>query len=115
LEHPHRSALENHVHRTPRLGNHGLLNVRIGITRICLVEMKRSSESISTSLFLTKTNPPVASSAVPSFAFDGKVEIAQRKLANKKLRINDRCLESFPMMLAPDTTEQRWQSSSKSS
>jgi hypothetical protein len=23
--------LENHVHRTPRLGNHGLLNVRIGI------------------------------------------------------------------------------------
>jgi hypothetical protein len=32
LEHPHRSALENHVHRTPRLGNHGLLNVRIGIT-----------------------------------------------------------------------------------
>jgi hypothetical protein len=31
LEHPHRSALENHVHRTPRLGNHGLLNVRIGI------------------------------------------------------------------------------------
>ena len=23
LEHPHRSALENHVHRTPRLGNHG--------------------------------------------------------------------------------------------
>jgi hypothetical protein len=33
LEHPHRSALENHVHRTPRLGNHGLLNVRIGITQ----------------------------------------------------------------------------------
>jgi hypothetical protein len=34
LEHPHRSALENHVHRTPRLGNHGLLNVRIGITHL---------------------------------------------------------------------------------
>jgi hypothetical protein len=34
LEHPHRSALENHVHRTPRLGNHGLLNVRIGITHV---------------------------------------------------------------------------------
>jgi hypothetical protein len=33
LEHPHRSALENHVHRTPRLGNHELLNVRIGISR----------------------------------------------------------------------------------
>jgi hypothetical protein len=33
LEHPHRSAMENHVHRTPRLGNHGLLNVRIGISR----------------------------------------------------------------------------------
>jgi len=27
LEHPHRSALENHVNRSPRLGNHGLLNV----------------------------------------------------------------------------------------
>jgi hypothetical protein len=26
--------LENHVHRTPRLGNHGLLNLRIGISRL---------------------------------------------------------------------------------
>jgi hypothetical protein len=26
--------LENHVHRTPRLGNHGLLNVRIGISQL---------------------------------------------------------------------------------
>ena len=32
LEHPHRSALENHVHRTPRLGHRGLINLRIGIT-----------------------------------------------------------------------------------
>jgi hypothetical protein len=31
LEHAHRSALEDHVHRAPRLGERGLLNVRIGI------------------------------------------------------------------------------------
>src|ERR1700694_5419594 len=36
LEHPHRSALENHVHRAPRLDNHGSLNVSIGIS--CLDE-----------------------------------------------------------------------------
>jgi hypothetical protein len=34
LEHPHRSALENHVHRAPRLDNHGSLNVSIGISRL---------------------------------------------------------------------------------
>ena len=31
LEQAHRSALEDHVRRTPRLGQRGLLNVRIGI------------------------------------------------------------------------------------
>src|SRR5262249_9651722 len=31
LEHSHRSALEDHVHRAPRLGKRGLFNVRIGI------------------------------------------------------------------------------------
>jgi ParB/Sulfiredoxin domain len=31
LEHAPRSALEDHVHRAPRLGERGLLNVRIGI------------------------------------------------------------------------------------
>jgi hypothetical protein len=31
LEHAHRSALEDHVYRPPRLGNRGLSNVRIGI------------------------------------------------------------------------------------
>lgn len=29
LEHAHRSALEDHVHRAPRLGERGLLNVRM--------------------------------------------------------------------------------------
>ncbi len=33
LEHPHRSAVEDHVRRTARLGQRGLLNVRIGISR----------------------------------------------------------------------------------
>src|SRR6516165_2645167 len=32
LEHAYRSALENHVRRTPRLGNRRSFNVRIGIT-----------------------------------------------------------------------------------
>src|SRR3954447_6017225 len=32
LEHAHRSALEDHVYRPPRLGNRGLSNVRIGIS-----------------------------------------------------------------------------------
>src|SRR5262249_53284615 len=31
LEHAHRSAVENHVHRPPRLGSRTSLNVRIGI------------------------------------------------------------------------------------
>src|SRR5262245_35074908 len=33
LEHAHRSAVENHVHRPPRLGSRRSLNLRIGITR----------------------------------------------------------------------------------
>src|SRR6266699_2130399 len=32
LEHPHRSALENHVHRLPRLGDRRSLFVRVGIS-----------------------------------------------------------------------------------
>jgi hypothetical protein len=31
MEHAHKSALENHVHRPPRLGRHRSLNLRIGI------------------------------------------------------------------------------------
>src|SRR5262245_8310754 len=31
LEHSHRSAVENHVHRPPRLGSRRSLNLRIGI------------------------------------------------------------------------------------
>src|SRR5262249_58878913 len=33
LEPPHRSAVENHVHRPPRLGSRRSLNLRIGISR----------------------------------------------------------------------------------
>src|SRR5262249_10237346 len=36
LEHAYRSALENHVRRTPRLGNPRSFNVRIGISRFVL-------------------------------------------------------------------------------
>src|SRR5262249_53487775 len=33
LEHAHRSAVENHVHRAPRLGSRRSPNLRIGISR----------------------------------------------------------------------------------
>src|ERR1700745_3614253 len=33
LEHAHRSAVENHVHRPPRLGSRRSLNLRIGISQ----------------------------------------------------------------------------------
>jgi len=38
LEHPHRSALENHVHRSPRVGRRRSANLRIGITQGHLVK-----------------------------------------------------------------------------
>jgi hypothetical protein len=41
LEHPHRSAVEDHVHRTARLGQRGLLNVRIGIRHRRVVAVDR--------------------------------------------------------------------------
>src|SRR5215469_13008608 len=48
LEHAHRSAVENHVHRPPRLGSRRSLNLRIGITRrdlqIVSRDMKRPWE-----------------------------------------------------------------------
>src|SRR5262249_31326768 len=33
LEHAHRAAVENHVHRAPRLGSRRSLNLRIGISQ----------------------------------------------------------------------------------
>src|SRR4029077_17672108 len=33
LEHPHRSALEDHVHRSSRMGIHRSIIMRFGITR----------------------------------------------------------------------------------
>src|SRR5262249_31438503 len=39
LEHAHRSAMENHVHRTPRLGSRRSLNLRLGIR--CLGQIAR--------------------------------------------------------------------------
>src|SRR6266487_4574786 len=48
LEHPHRSALENHVHRLPRLGDRRSLFVRVGITHItrayALEKLRESGE-----------------------------------------------------------------------
>src|SRR6516164_10178858 len=37
LEHPHRPAVEDHVDRTPRLGLHRSINVRIGINLVILI------------------------------------------------------------------------------
>src|SRR5262245_51918188 len=40
LEHAHRSAVENHVHRPPRLGSRRSLNLRIGINPRCKVRRR---------------------------------------------------------------------------
>src|SRR6516162_674833 len=55
LEHAYRSALENHVRRTPRLGNRRSFNVRIGISRVRrkperIIEIICSSSSSANSL-----------------------------------------------------------------
>src|SRR5262249_45519684 len=48
LEHAHRSAVENHVHRPPRLGSRRSLNLRIGIRAfISLIEPGRVSPKSS--------------------------------------------------------------------
>src|SRR5262245_8573154 len=39
LEHAHRAAVENHVHRAPRLGSRRSLNLRMGITASILLEI----------------------------------------------------------------------------
>src|SRR5262252_5868120 len=44
LEHPHRSAVENHVHRPPRLGSRRSLNLRISISPL-LAQSGHSSMS----------------------------------------------------------------------
>src|SRR6266581_2673616 len=56
LEHPHRSALENHVHRLPRLGDRRSLFVRVGITRLARKLRPKGKSSIKTlgSLLRTK-------------------------------------------------------------
>src|SRR6185369_1106083 len=41
LEHPHRSAVEDHVHRTARLGARRSINLRVGISCI-----ERSIQSV---------------------------------------------------------------------
>ena len=48
LEHPDRSALENHVHRTSRMGNCGCLIMRIGISSFLVMRLgDRQSKSKS--------------------------------------------------------------------
>ena len=41
LEHAHRSAVENHVHRAPRLGSRRSFNLRIGISQAFHFQDKR--------------------------------------------------------------------------
>src|SRR6266567_4241758 len=48
LEHPHRSALENHVHRPPRLGGRRSLFVRVGI--ILRLDMAARSDELKAKL-----------------------------------------------------------------
>ena len=77
LEHPHRSALENHVHRTPRLGCRRSVNLRIGIRgleiddqrefgwqhnwKICRLYSAKNSTRVHTSLTIgVKNVRPIA-------------------------------------------------------
>src|SRR6266705_3134364 len=55
LEHPHRSALENHVHRLPRLGDRRSLFVRVGISG-----PNKAGETPSAALVMTSRTPPEA-------------------------------------------------------
>src|SRR5262249_51248421 len=49
LEHAHRAAVENHVHRAPRLGSRRSLNLRIGITLyLCCSRLTRPGGSSQT-------------------------------------------------------------------
>src|SRR6266851_166293 len=57
LEHPHRSAMENHVHRLPRLGDRRSLFVRVGIKGAELKEDHTVKEGFSYSGSEIKFDP----------------------------------------------------------
>src|SRR5262249_22947727 len=46
LEHAHRAAVENHVHRAPRLGSRRSLNLRIGIRSYFALSLLLSSQLV---------------------------------------------------------------------
>jgi hypothetical protein len=72
--------------------------------RISSVEINKSSETISTSRFLTKANPPVASSAEVSFALDGKVKLIQANIGNRQTN-KRRLIERLVIGVAPSRNE----------
>src|SRR4030095_7066591 len=55
LEHAHRSALEDHVQRAPRLGERGLFNVRIGLSACT---RKRGSITTNSGIWVPATGSP---------------------------------------------------------
>src|SRR5262245_35899750 len=56
LEHAHRSAVENHVHRPPRLGSRRSLNLRIGIS--CAAVVIAGTPALMISIFFLPAKPP---------------------------------------------------------
>src|SRR5262249_15371757 len=55
LEHAHRSAVENHVHRAPRLGSRRSPNLRIGISSSILMKRQLPSSRGASPLLASST------------------------------------------------------------
>jgi hypothetical protein len=68
LEHPHRLALENHVHRSPRLGKRRSIIVRIGITLQHEGEAGEACSAYGTQLLLRGVAYAVSDSVIPPLA-----------------------------------------------
>jgi hypothetical protein len=75
LEHAHRSAVENHVHRAPRLGSSRSVNLRNGITGGCWRKWcpSRTQQGQAASLLLINSN-------FPSRVGECRIERAARQL-----------------------------------
>ncbi len=61
LEYAHRSTLENHVHRSPRLGSRRSLIVRVGITWLSPRHKRSMSKKRNSTWLMTMPLPPLIS------------------------------------------------------
>jgi hypothetical protein len=89
LEHPHRSTLENHVHRTPRLGRRRSLNLRIGITlsgcgiaQHIQAEEPAKQQAAQSAQLVQQSKTAVAACDAEFPAGNPKTAVARRKCIN---------------------------------